>query len=79
MLITIAKNLGMDTVAFKKCLDSGKYAGKVQDDYNDAIASGGTGTPHSVIVTKDGQKLPLSGAQPLASVTAVIEGLLKAQ
>lgn len=77
-LITVAQELKLDSTKFKACLDSGKYAEKVEKDYKDAIAAGARGTPHSIILTKDGDKLPLEGAQPLAAVKSVIEGLLKA-
>ncbi len=49
-LYDIAKELKLDTVKFKNCLDTGKYAEKVQADYDDAVSAGGRGTPHSVIV-----------------------------
>src|SRR3989344_9215253 len=35
---------------FKQCLDSGRNAQKVEEDVQDAVASGGQGTPFSVIV-----------------------------
>lgn len=78
MLYTIADGLKLDHKAFATCLESGKYKAKVQADYDDAVASGGQGTPHSIIITKKGDKLPLEGAQPLASVKSIIESLLKA-
>jgi protein-disulfide isomerase len=78
-LLTIASQMGLDQKAFKACLDSGKYAAKIQADYNEAIAAGARGTPHTVILTKNGDKLPLEGAQPLAAVESIIDGLLKAK
>lgn len=61
---------------FKECLESGKYTDKVEADLADATAAGGQGTPYSVIIGPDGSKLPLSGAQPYASVKAAVERLL---
>jgi protein-disulfide isomerase len=72
-----AKNVGLDVDAFNTCLASGKYADKVQADYNDAIASGGQGTPHSVLVSRDGAQTPIDGALPYAQLKTEIDSLLK--
>lgn len=77
-LVSTAAEFKIDTKAFQTCLDSGRHAAKVQKDYEDAIAAGGRGTPHTILITKRGDKLPLEGAQPLENVKGVIEGLLKA-
>lgn len=77
MLTTIAGELGLNTTAFDSCLQSGKYKDKVDADYKDAVAAGGRGTPHSIIITKDGEMLPLEGAQPLQNIKSIIDGLLK--
>lgn len=73
----MAKTIGLDTKAFNTCLSSGKYKDKVEADYQDAIKSGGKGTPNSILVTKDGLKTPLEGAQPYDRVKSVIDALLK--
>jgi len=49
----IAANLGINTSAFNKCLESGKHADKVQKSYEDAATAGGRGTPYSVIILKE--------------------------
>jgi protein-disulfide isomerase len=61
---------------FEQCLSSGKYADKVAADLADATAAGGQGTPYSVLIGPDGTKVPVSGAQPYASVKAAVEQLL---
>lgn len=76
-LPAIAERKGLDRSAFESCLASNKYAGRVENDYQEAIATGGTGTPWSILVTKDGQKIPINGAQPLSAVKEIIDGLLK--
>lgn len=48
----IAKEIGLNETTFKTCLNSGEMAPTVDIDYNDAIASGGTGTPYNVFVVK---------------------------
>jgi protein-disulfide isomerase/copper chaperone CopZ len=40
-----AKELGLDTKKFNDCLDSGKYAKKFQNDYQEGLQKGVNGTP----------------------------------
>lgn len=73
----LAEEVGVsDITQFKTCLESGKYKQRVQDDVADAIAAGGRGTPYSVILTEDGQKFPILGAQPYESVKQAIDRVL---
>ncbi len=69
----IAQYVGLNVSDFNTCLYSGKFAKKVQEHVSDAQATGGRGTPWSIVVGKDGKKYPLSGAQPLASVKQLID------
>ncbi len=73
----IAEYAGLDVTAFETCLESERYADKVQDDEQDAATAGGRGTPYSVAISKDGQTVPINGAQPFASVKATIDSLLQ--
>jgi protein-disulfide isomerase len=76
-LPSLARNAGVVNVSqFESCLSSGKYADKVEADLADAEAAGGMGTPYSVIIGPDGEKQPLSGAQPIESIKAAIDSLL---
>jgi protein-disulfide isomerase len=72
----IAKDIGLDVKAFNTCLSSGKYADKVQADYDDAVKAGGRGTPNSIIVSKDGTKTVVQGAQPYENIKNIIDALL---
>ncbi len=49
----IAKDVGLDTKAFTSCLSAGSEAGKIEEQYQEAVAAGGSGTPFSVILLKD--------------------------
>jgi len=73
----IAAYVGLDVTAFNTCLTSGKYDAKIQADLENAQATGGQGTPWSIIVTKDGEKTPLNGAYPYTNVKQIIDTLLK--
>ncbi len=72
----IATSIGLDTAAFNSCLSSGRYAPKVEADYQDGVKAGATGTPHSVIITKDG-KTPIDGAKTYDQMKTIIDALLK--
>ncbi len=73
----IAQYVGLDTTTFNECLSSGRYAKKIEEHVQNAVATGGNGTPWSIVVGKNGKKYPLSGAQPYASVKALIEQALQ--
>lgn len=75
----IAQYVGLDTAKFNKCLSGGKYAQKIEEHVQNAVATGGNGTPWSIVVAKSGKKYPLSGAQPYESVKQIIEIALKDQ
>lgn len=79
----IAEEIGLDRGAFEKCLEGdargGKYADHIEADNQDAIASGGRGTPFIVVVAPNGKTFPISGAQPYAAIKAIIELALKEQ
>lgn len=72
----MAKTIGLDVKAFNACLSSGKYAAKVEADYQDAIGTGAKGTPSSIVVSKDGTKTVVEGAQPYADLKNVIDAFL---
>lgn len=73
----IAAFVGLDAVAFSACAASSRYDAHIEAEAQNAMATGGQGTPWSIIVTKDGKKYPLSGAQPLTSIQQAIEAALK--
>jgi protein-disulfide isomerase len=69
----IATYVGLDASKFNTCLTSGKYAQKIEEHVQNAVATGGNGTPWSIVVGAKGKKYPLSGAQPYASVKQLID------
>jgi protein-disulfide isomerase len=72
----LAQEAGVANVAqFESCLESGKFDARIEADIADANAAGGQGTPHTVLLTSDGQKVPIIGAQPFESVKAAIDNL----
>ena len=73
----IAKTVGLDDKAFNTGLSSGKYKDKVEADYQNAVKSGGRGTPHSILVSKDGLQTVVQGAQPYENLKLTIDAILK--
>ncbi len=69
----IAQYVGLDVGKFNTCLTSGKFTKHIEDDVQNAVATGGNGTPWSIVVAANGKKYPLSGAQPYASVKQLID------
>lgn len=64
----LAGDLGLDQDQFDACLDQGKYADRVQADYQEGIAEEVTGTPAFRINGAE-----LSGAQPFEAFQQQIE------
>jgi protein-disulfide isomerase len=67
-----AKSLGLDSEAFDRCLDSGKYADRVERDVEAGARSGVSGTPAFFINGR-----PLVGAQPFEAFLGVIDDELR--
>jgi protein-disulfide isomerase len=73
----IAKEVGLDTIAFNECLASEQFKQKVEKSYLDGINAGVQATPHSVIVVSGTDtKVPIIGAQPFASLKNIIDTIL---
>jgi protein-disulfide isomerase len=72
----IAQAVGLDVNAFNTCLSSGRHAAKIQASIEEATKAGARGTPYSVILSKDGKKTIVNGAEPLDMVKAKIDALL---
>ncbi|OGH40920.1 MAG: hypothetical protein A2894_01385 [Candidatus Levybacteria bacterium RIFCSPLOWO2_01_FULL_40_64] len=62
VLPQIAREIGLDETKFNSCLASKKYDKHIQDELDNATATGGNGTPWSIIVTASGKKYLRSGA-----------------
>ena len=75
-LANIASSVGVNSVAFQECLDSGKFTSKVQNQARQAQAAGGQGTPYSIVVAGD-TKIPIPGALPFSSIQTTLDSLLK--
>ena len=72
----IAEFVGLDVDVFNQCLVSGRFASKVEKHYLSGINAGVAGTPHSILISRNGTKVPVSGAQPYSVLKAGIESML---
>lgn len=70
-LTTAAKKVGLNTSKFDTCVDSGKYASKVEKDLQGGQSNGVTGTPGNFI---NGEIL--KGAVPFSTLKARIDAIL---
>jgi len=75
-LSPFAVEIGINQTQFQSCLDSGKYAQKVADQYAEGTSAGVNGTPTSFIIDQDGKGEAIVGAQPKESLTTIIDQLL---
>lgn len=72
-LPVIAASIGLDTGKFNACLSSGKYATRVQADFESGITAGVRGTPFTIAYNqKTGKQLPINGALSYDQVKAII-------
>jgi protein-disulfide isomerase len=68
-----AKTAGIKAKDLTKCTESDKYLTKITDFVAEAQSTGGNGTPWSIVIGPTGKKYPLSGAQPIEKVKAIID------
>ncbi len=79
-LLALAVELKLDATAFKKCLDSGEMSLRVDDDRNDGMRSGVSGTPGLIIYNnKTGKTDFVNGAMPIDALEAATRSVLSQQ
>lgn len=71
-----AAEAGIDTAAFKACTSDRNVTAEVNADLNEAIGTGGRGTPFAVVVTAQGQLIPFSGALSYEQVQGLVDQAL---
>ncbi len=75
LLPQIAEEVGVDVNAFNTCLENEETKDKVQQDLEEAIASGARGTPHNVIIY-GGKQIAIPGMLPYEQMKQVLDDLL---
>ena len=69
----LAAAAGVNATALNECVTSGRVQANVQEDVDNAIATGGRGTPWSIVIGPTGKTYPINGALPKAAVEQVIQ------
>lgn len=67
---------GMDVNQFSKCLDSGKYEKRVNDNTKIARDSGARATPSFIVIGPSGNAIPVTGAQPYGVFQQIVEDMI---
>ena len=76
-LVPLGKEVGLDENKLKECLDSGKYAPRVQEDLDEGLKIGITGTPANILLRNDtGDVILKIGAQGFDAFKPDIQKLL---
>ncbi|MCK4918350.1 MAG: thioredoxin domain-containing protein [Candidatus Pacebacteria bacterium] len=78
-LPTIAIELGLNEEEFNACLENEEIEKKVQDDFQNGVDLGVTGTPTSIVFLESGEVFPINGAQPYDAVEGMINMILTDQ
>lgn len=74
----VAGQLGLDVNALNECLDSGKMAENVQNDYQSGLTAGVRGTPGNILLnTETGDTLVVPGAVPFETLQQNINQMLQ--
>lgn len=79
LLPQLLDTVGIDRDAFAECVESGDHDERIQAHVNNALATGGKGTPWSILIAPDGTKYPINGAQSFEFVDALIQRALDAR
>lgn len=73
----LAGEIGLNAVQFKECLASGKYAERVEKDYQSGLKAGVSGTPGNILLnTKTGRTRTVPGAVPFEQLKSAIDAFL---
>lgn len=70
-----ARNLGIEMTSFEACMQSNKYATKIQSSVEEAVAMGAKGTPFLVIISGN-QIIPVFGGIPAERLAGALDLLL---
>lgn len=69
-------NTGVDRNTFTECFESGRYNEDIQADIENALETGGRGTPWSILIGPTGNTYPINGAQPARVIEQIIQAAL---
>ena len=73
--VSTASAQGINSSALNTCITSGRHKDKVQEQFDNAVESGGRGTPY-VVITDGENFVPVEGARAANVFTAHIDEML---
>lgn len=73
LIAQLVTKAGVSSASFTECFDSGRHITSVQADMDNAIETGGGGTPWSILIGPSGKTYPINGALPQQAIEQVIE------
>ena len=77
-LVPLAQEIGLDAAGFRQCLDEGRFADRVKEDYDEGTRVGVSGTPGNILLHNEtGKVIPKSGAAPFDTLKDLIDELLE--
>lgn len=79
LYVRVARQLGADPNTFAACVGQKRHDDRVQDDLAEALSNGGQGTPFTIVIGKDGTRVPFSGALPYAQINSIVQSVMKEQ
>ncbi len=71
-----AMDIGLDIDEYNSCMDSNRFNNKIQNQIEEGFAAGAQGAPFVVVITPDGNHIPVSGAQPESVWRQIIDEIL---
>ncbi len=76
--LEVAQTFGIDATKYGVCIKDSEIEKEIRQEFTqNKILLGFNGTPHTVLVDKNGQKFSFTGALPYDELKSVIEGLNK--
>ena len=73
---SIAADLDIPIEAFRACQNDPSIQDAIGVNYQNALDSGGRGTPFIIVTNKNGDTFPFSGALPYAQIKSIVEQAL---
>ncbi len=72
LITRLATDAGVSAAPFGECMESGRHTEVVQNDLNNAVETGGRGTPWSILIGPTGKTYPINGALTAPQVQQLI-------
>lgn len=73
----IAATVGLNVTAFNECMAKNTHEAKIQQDFENGVAVGVSGTPWSLLMHRNGNVTPVNGYETYEQLKAQIVALLK--